>query len=105
MAVNYWAILFYPQIHKIIHAQDTLSLDSGTRDKLRGSDYREILIVLPKQLRGERTRTEKHTQIELGICPCPAQCVSAVTSMVMKQLNVLKRTSVNRPKDFSHTSG
>ena len=33
--------------------QDTQSLVSGTRDQLRGSDYREILIVLAKQLRGE----------------------------------------------------
>ena len=30
--------------------QDTLSLVSGTRDQLRGSDYREILIVLANSL-------------------------------------------------------
>ena len=80
--------------------QDTLSLDSGTRDQLRGSDYREILIVLPKQLRGELTRTKKHTQIELGICPCSAQCVSAVTSMVTKQLNVFKAYKCEQTKGF-----
>lgn len=34
--------------------QDTLSLVSGTKDQLRGSDYREICIVLAKQLRGEK---------------------------------------------------
>lgn len=33
--------------------EDTLSLVSGTRDQLRGSDYREICIVLVKQLRGK----------------------------------------------------
>ena len=40
--------------------QDTLSLVSGTRDQLRGSDYREILIVLAKQLRGENTYACKY---------------------------------------------
>lgn len=40
--------------------QDTLSLASGTRDQLRGSDYREILIVLGKQLRGENTYACKY---------------------------------------------
>ena len=33
--------------------EETLSLVSGTKDQLRGSDYREICIVLAKQLRGE----------------------------------------------------
>lgn len=32
---------------------ETLSLVSGTKDQLRGSDYRETCIVLAKQLRGE----------------------------------------------------
>ena len=32
---------------------DTLGLVSGTRNQLRGSDYREICIVLAKQLRGK----------------------------------------------------
>ena len=40
--------------------QDTQSLVSGTRDQLRGSDYREILIVLAKQLRGENTYACKY---------------------------------------------
>ncbi len=32
---------------------ETVSLVSGTKDQLRGSDYRETSIVLAKQLRGE----------------------------------------------------
>ena len=40
--------------------QHKLSLVSGTRDQLRGSDYREILIVLAKQLRGENTYACKY---------------------------------------------
>ena len=43
---------------KLCH--DTLSLDSGTRYQLRGSDYREIQIVLAKQLRGENTYACKY---------------------------------------------
>ena len=37
--------------------EGTLSLVSGTKDQLRGSDYREIYIVLAKQLRGEHCST------------------------------------------------
>ena len=37
--------------------EETLSLVSGTKDQLRGSDYREICIVLAKQLRGEHCST------------------------------------------------
>lgn len=33
--------------------EETLSLVSGTKDQLHGSDYCEICIVLAKQLRGE----------------------------------------------------
>lgn len=33
--------------------EETLGLVSGTKDQLRGSDYRETCIVLAKQLRGE----------------------------------------------------
>ena len=36
---------------------ETLSLVSGTKDQLRGSDYREICIVLAKRLRGEYRST------------------------------------------------
>ena len=32
--------------------RQTLELVSGTKDQLRGSDYREMAIVLAKQLRG-----------------------------------------------------
>ena len=37
--------------------EETLSLVSGTKDQLRGSDYREICIVLAKQFRGEHRAT------------------------------------------------
>ena len=33
--------------------EETVQLVTGTKDQLRGSDYREICIVLAKQLRGE----------------------------------------------------
>ena len=32
--------------------RQTLEIVSGTKDQLRGSDYREMAIVLAKQLRG-----------------------------------------------------
>ena len=57
---HHWDCCSPHKWRKEASCQDTLSLVSGTRDQLRGSDYREILIVLAKQLRGENTYACKY---------------------------------------------
>lgn len=44
-----------PDDEKIL-CEKTLELVAGTKEQLRGSDYREISIVLAKQLRGYKEK-------------------------------------------------
>jgi len=44
-----------PDDEKIV-CERTLELVAGTKEQLRGSDYREISIVLAKQLRGYKEK-------------------------------------------------